>query len=70
MSVPEKKVRFSSLKKHIREIRQELKKVVWPTWPQLVQNTLTVLFACLLIGSAIWIFDLACGSLFTWVFGQ
>lgn len=44
--------------KFFKEIRSELKKVVWLTWKQLKNNTVTVLLACLLIGAVIWIVDL------------
>lgn len=59
-----------AFKKYIKDIRNELKKVVWPSWTQLVQSTMTVLFACLLIGVVIWIFDLILGRVFTVVFGR
>ncbi len=39
------------------EIKTELKKVIWPTWPQLMNNTVTVLLVCLIIGLIIWIAD-------------
>lgn len=70
MAVNVKGAKFGALTKSIRDIRSELKKVIWPTWPQLVQSTITVLFACLLIGSAIWLFDLLCGKVFTLVFSR
>lgn len=44
--------------KFIREIRSELKKVVWLNRKQLINNTITVLLACLVIGIIIWISDL------------
>lgn len=40
-----------------KEIRMELKKVVWPTKEQLIKSTVTVLFACLFVGALIWIVD-------------
>ncbi len=43
--------------KFFAEIKAELKKVIWPTWPQLVNNTVTVLLVCLIIGAIIWIAD-------------
>jgi len=47
-------------KKFIRffkDIRTELKKVIWPTRSQLINNTLSVLAICLVIGAIIWISD-------------
>ena len=40
-----------------REMKSELKKVVWPTRKTVVANTGTVLLCSLLIGACIWIFD-------------
>lgn len=47
------------LVRFFREIKSELKKVVWLTRKQLVNNTVTVLAACLFIGGLIWIVDAA-----------
>lgn len=69
-NVKAKRGKHTSVIKYIKEIRNELKKVIWPTWPQLVQSTMTVLFACLVIGAVIWIFDLLLGRVFTLVFGR
>ncbi len=43
--------------KLFKEIRSELKKVIWPNREQLTNNTITVLLACFLIGIIIWIAD-------------
>ena len=43
--------------KWVREMRSELKKVVWPTRTQVVQNTVVVLACVLVVGVIIWIFD-------------
>lgn len=48
--------------KFFREIRSELKRVIWPTREQLVNNTATVLLACLVVGALIWVADLAFGK--------
>lgn len=54
----------------VREVRMELKKVVWPTRQQLVNNTLIVFAACLIIGTIVWIADAGLGLLYTAVFGK
>jgi len=43
--------------RYFKEIRTELKKVIWPTREQLVNNTITVLLATLVIGVIIWVVD-------------
>ncbi len=40
-----------------KDVRNELKKVIWPSRTQLINNTLTVLGACLVIGVIIWVAD-------------
>ena len=40
-----------------REMKSELKKVVWPSKKTVMANTGTVLLCSLLIGACIWIFD-------------
>lgn len=40
-----------------REMKSELKKIVWTDRKTVVKNTGTVLLCSLLIGACIWIFD-------------
>ena len=40
-----------------REMKSELKKVVWPTGKETMKNTGTVLLCSLIVGAFIWIFD-------------
>ena len=48
---------FARIGKFFKEIKVELKKVVWPTWSQVKNNTLVVLACILIIGIAIWLLD-------------
>ena len=43
--------------RYFRELRSELKKVVWPTPQQVVKNTLIVIAAVIVVGVFIWLFD-------------
>ncbi len=43
--------------KYFRELRSELKKVVWPTPKQVLKNTLIVAGCVLCVGIFIWMFD-------------
>ncbi len=52
---------FSRVKRFFREMRSELKKVVWPTKSQIINNVIVVLVCCLIIGACIWIFDAVAG---------
>ena len=40
-----------------REMKSELKKVVWPTKSQMINNTVIVLVSVLIVGIFIWVFD-------------
>ena len=40
-----------------REMKSELKKVIWPDKKTVMKNTGTVLLCSLLIGACIWVFD-------------
>lgn len=43
--------------KWFREMKSELKKVVWPTGKKTAKDTGTVLLFSLIVGASIWIFD-------------
>ena len=47
----------SAIARYFRELRSELKKVVWPTPKQVLKNTLIVIACVLVIGVFIWLFD-------------
>ena len=48
--------------KWFREMKSELKKVVWPSGKQLLNNTLVVLAAVLIVGIIVCVFDFAAGK--------
>ena len=49
-----------------KDIRNELKKVIWPTKDQLINNTVSVLIVCLLVGGIIWVSDAILGKIVEW----
>ena len=53
----------SKIGKWFREMRSELKKVVWPSRKQLINNTLIVLGAVLVVGIIVVCFDWCAGKL-------
>jgi preprotein translocase subunit SecE len=55
--------------KWFREMKSELKKVVWPTKEQVLQNTLVVLACVLVVGVFIWIFDAVSNVVVQWLIG-
>ena len=48
---------FGGIAKYFRELRSELKKVVWSTPKQVLKNTLIVILCVLFVGVFIWVFD-------------
>ena len=48
--------------KWFREMKSELKKVVWPTGKQLLNNTLVVLVAVVIVGVILFAFDWLAGE--------
>ena len=49
--------KWNQTKKFFREIRSELKKVVWPTKEQVLKNALVVAACFVAVGLFIWAFD-------------
>ena len=48
---------WEAICRYFRELRSELKKVVWPTPKQVAKNTLVVLVCVLIVGVCIFLFD-------------
>ena len=48
---------LGSVAKYFRELRSELKKVVWPTPQQFLKNFLVVIACIIVVGVFIWLFD-------------
>lgn len=63
---PEKKPGFftrmgRSISKWLRDFRSELKKIVWPTRKQVVNNTIVVIVAALVVCVFVYILDVSFG---------
>ena len=52
---------WSKTKRFFRELRSELKKVVWPTPQQVLKNAAIVCGCVLVVGVFIWLFDFVAG---------
>ena len=48
---------WARIRRYFRELRSELKKVVWPTPKQVGKNSLVVAACVLVVGIFIWLFD-------------
>ena len=52
---------WGKTKKYFRELRSELKKVVWSTPQQVLKNAAIVCGCVLVVGVFIWLFDFVAG---------
>ena len=53
---------WAGIRRYFRELRSELKKVVWPTPKQVLKNTLVVVACVVCVGVFIWLFDFVAGA--------
>ena len=54
---------FKRIGKWFREMRSELKKVIWPTSKQLTNNTIISVCVILVSALGLWVFDLVASAL-------
>ena len=54
---------FSRIVKFFREVKSEMKKVVWPTWSQTVNNTVIVIAVIIMVGICLAIADTIFGGI-------
>ena len=59
----------SKVAKFFREMRSELRKVVWPTKEQVLKNALIVAGCVLVVGLFIWLFDFFASVVITGLIG-
>ena len=58
---------FARLGRWFREMRSELKKVTWPTLPQVINNTGIVLMMMLIVAIIVGAFDFAWNWAIEWI---
>ena len=56
---------FKRIARYFRELKSELKKVVWSTPKQVAKNTLIVIACVIVVGVFIWVFDYVAQALIT-----
>jgi len=54
----QKKKSGNRIVRFFKEVKSEMKKVVWPSQKQVIKNTLIVLLAVFVIGIVIWVLDI------------
>ena len=65
----EKKTIWQRVCLFFRDNKSEVKKIVWPTFRDVVKNTVIVLIMCLIIGALIWLIDFGLGRLLELILG-
>ncbi len=64
-----KKTIFYRVIHFLRDYKSEIKKIVWPTWKEVIKNTVIVLIMCLIVGILIWLVDFGLGNLLNIIYG-
>jgi len=64
-----KKTIFQKIGLFFRDYKSEAKKIVWPTFKDVLKNTIIVLIMCLILGLFIWLLDWGLGSLIKVILG-
>lgn len=54
---------FRRIGKYFRDTKSEFNKIIWPTFPSVVRNTLVTLAVCAVLGVLICAVDLGLGTL-------
>lgn len=62
MSEKKKMNPLKGIVNYFKEVRAELKKVVWPTFSQVKNNTIIVIVSLVFVGAIIWVLDLGFGA--------
>ena len=61
---------FARASKWFRELKAEMRKIVWPTKQQTLNNVLVVVATVLIVGIFVWVLDLIFGGLVAAVIGM
>ncbi|HEY1741091.1 MAG TPA: preprotein translocase subunit SecE [Acidimicrobiia bacterium] len=54
---------------YLREVQGEMRKVVWPTRPEVINSTIIVLIAIIFMGALIFVFDWSSVHIADFLFG-
>ncbi len=54
---------LSGTTKFLKEVKSEIKKVIWPTRKQVSNNTVVVIISIIVVGIVIWVLDIGFGGL-------
>ncbi len=58
---------FRRIGKYLRDTKSEYKKIIWPTFPSVVRNTLVTLAVCAVLGVLVCLVDAGLSALINFV---
>lgn len=59
----------SNAKSHVKGMKAELKKVIWPTKSELINYTTVVIVMCAIVALVVWIIDTGLNKLLSTIIG-
>jgi preprotein translocase subunit SecE len=62
--------RFERMRLFLSEVRNELKRVTWPTQREVYATTVVVILVSLFFGLYLWVLDIGMDRLVRWIFGR
>jgi len=62
--------RFERMRLFLSEVRNELKRVSWPSRKEVYATTFVVILVSLFFGLDLWLLDLGLDRLVRWIFGR
>jgi len=62
--------RFERIRLFLSEVRNELKRVTWPTRREVYATTIVVILVSLFFGLYLWLLDIGMDRIVRWIFGR
>jgi preprotein translocase subunit SecE len=62
--------RFERIRLFLSEVRNELKRVTWPTQREVYATTIVVILVSLFFGLYLWLLDIGMDRIVRWIFGR
>jgi len=62
--------RFEQVRVFLSEVRNELKRVTWPTQREVYATTIVVILVSMFFGVYLWLLDIGMDRIVRWIFGR
>jgi preprotein translocase subunit SecE len=62
--------RFERMRLFLSEVRNELKRVTWPTQREVYATTIVVILVSMFFGLYLWVLDIGMDRIVRWIFGR